>query len=44
MRSPKSRHEVLYSAGLSDRGSDSPFGSTLLDVGTSGSPLRDGRC
>ena len=35
--------EDLYNAGLLDRGSDSPSGPTLLVVGTSGSPVRDGR-
>jgi hypothetical protein len=42
-RSPKSRYEVFYSASLLDRGSDSSFVPILLVVGTSGSPLRDGR-
>jgi hypothetical protein len=41
--SPKSRYEVPYSARLLDRGSDSFSSPTLLVVGTSGSPLRDGR-
>jgi hypothetical protein len=43
-RSPKSRYEVLYGAGLLDQGSDTSSSPTLLVVGTSGLPLLDGRC
>ena len=39
----KSRYEVLYSAGLSDEGSNSSPARLFLVVGPSGSPLRDGR-
>jgi hypothetical protein len=42
--SSKSRYKVLHSASLLNRGSDSSSGPTLLVVGTSGSPVRDGRC
>jgi hypothetical protein len=44
MLSPRFISTILYSAGLWDRGSDSSCGPTLLVVGTSGSPVRDGRC
>jgi hypothetical protein len=41
--SPRFISTILYSAGLSEHGSDTSSGPTLLVVGTSGSPLRDGR-